>query len=186
MTEGDSPSVLDWNVVVTCRQGGQRAVRRALHPLVRLRRSGFRNVLVGHVEDVEAFLAAAGELLARRPKLAASLGKVLPVERTFAIDVARFHEQLQSEAAPLLDRLVERSFHVRVERRGHKGVINTHATERALGDYLYEALRARGQHPTVRFTDPDVVVAVEVLGEVAGVSLITRELRQRLPFVRID
>ena len=184
MTEGDLPS--NWNIVVTCQQGGQRAVRRALHPLVRLRRAGFRNVLVGRVDDVQAFLTGVAELLEHRPGLRASLGKVLPVERTFVVDVPRFQEQLAEEAAALVDRLVGLSFHVRVERRGHKGIINTQATELALGESLYGALTARGCNPTVTFTDPDVVVAVELIGEVAGVELLTRATRQQFPFVRVN
>ena len=184
MLAGKSPS--DWNVVVTCQQGGQRAVRRALHPLVRLRRAGFRNVLVGRVDDVHAFLTGVAELLERRPSLAASLGKILPVERTFAIDVPRFQEQLAEEAAAFVERLAGLSFHVRVERRGHKGVINTQATELALGESLYGALQARGCTPTVTFIDPDMVVAVELIGDVAGLELLTRATRQRFPFVRIS
>ena len=184
MMEGES--LPDWNIVVTSRQGGQRAVRRALHPLVRLRRAGFRNVLIGRVDDVDTFLASVAELLEQRRSLASALGKILPVEHLFLIDVPRFHEQLAEEAAPLVERLVGQSFHVRVERRGHKGVINTHAAELALGEALYGALEARGAKPTVTFSDPDVVVAVEVMGDVAGIELLTREMRQRFPFVYVD
>ena len=184
MTATDSPT--DWNIVVTCQQGGQRAVRRALHPLVRLRRSGFRNVLVGRVDDVEAFLAAVAELLERRRSLGAALGKVRVIEHTFAVDVERFHEQLAAAAAALIDQLVGQSFHVRVERRGHKGVINTQSTEKALGDFLYGELESRGHAPTVTFTDPDVVVAVELIGDVAGIGLVPRERCQRFPFARVD
>lgn len=161
-------------------------MRRALHPLVRLRRSGFRNVLVGHVDDVDAFLNGVGELLERRQSLRSSLGKLVPVEGTFAIDVPRLHEQLAAEAAGLVERLVGCSFHVRVERRGHKGIIDTQLTERTLGDALYAALEARGEKPTITFTDPDVVVAVELIGNIAGFALVTCQMRQRFPFVRID
>ena len=184
MSEGGS--TFNWNIVVTSRQGGQRAVRRALHPLVRLRRAGFRNVLVGRVEDVEATLSGIAELLERRRSLEGSLGKVLPVERTFALDVTRFHEQLVGEAPGLVDRLIGHTFHVRVERRGHKGVINTHAAELALGEALYGALEARAAQPKVTFSDPDVVVAVELIGDVVGLALLTRDRRQRFPFVRVD
>jgi tRNA(Ser,Leu) C12 N-acetylase TAN1 len=186
MTAGDSPTMLHWNVVLTCRPGGQRAVRRSLHPLARLRRSGFRNVLTGRVDDIDAFLSSVAELLERRRSLQSGLGKLHPVERTFAVDVATFHEQLATEAAVLVERMLGCSFHVRVERRGHKGVINTQDTEKALGDSLYAALEARGHTPVITFKDPDVVVAVEVIGDVAGLGLVTRELRQRFPFVRID
>jgi protease I len=77
-------------------------------------------------------------------------------------------------------------FHVRAERRGHRGVIDSHACERALGAFLWEGLEARGGRPQVHFHDPDVVLAVEVVGDTAGLGLVTRELRARFPFVRID
>jgi tRNA(Ser,Leu) C12 N-acetylase TAN1 len=175
-----------WNIVVTCRHGGQRAVRRALHPLVRLRPSGFRNVLVGRVDDVPGFLAAVAALLERRPSLQGALGKLTPVDHTFVVDVPRFHEQLAAEATKLVDRLVGQSFHVRVERRGHKGIINTQAAEQALGEALYSELETRGTKPTVTFTDPDAVVLVELIGEFAGLTLVTRDLRQRFSFIRVD
>jgi len=179
-------AVGDWNVVVTSRQRQGRRLRRALYPLVHLRPCGFRNVFVGRVPSVDDFLAAVAERLAHRPELEHWLGKVLPIERTFAVDPARFDEQLRAQGEALVDQLVGRSFHVRVERRGHKGVINTHACEQALGEFLYAALEARGAHPAVAFRDPEVVLAVEVIGDIAGIGVVTRELRERFPFVKID
>jgi tRNA(Ser,Leu) C12 N-acetylase TAN1 len=184
MASNESPP--HWNVVTTCKQGGQRAVRRALHPLTRLRPSGFRNVLVGRVDDVQGFLAAVALLLERRPSLQGALGKILPIEHAFVVDVPRFHEQLAAETTVLVDQLVGQSFHVRVERRGHKGIINTHAAEQALGEALYSDLERRGKKPRVTFTDPDVVVLVELIGEIAGLALVTRALRERFSFVRVD
>jgi tRNA(Ser,Leu) C12 N-acetylase TAN1 len=177
-----------WNVVVTARQGfgAQRALRAALSPLVQLGRSGFRNVSVGHVDDPDAFLAAVAQLRLARPALDRWLGKIIAVERTFAVDPATFQARLQEEVGPFVDRLVGRSFHVRVERRGHKGVIDTHVCEQALGAFLWAALEARGARPVVEFHDPDVVVVVELVGDTAGLALVTRELRTRLPFVNID
>lgn len=177
---------IEWNIVVTSREGGQRRLRRALAPALRLRRAAFRNVLVGSVEDVHACLQAVAELCERRPRIRHWLGRILPVERTFAVDPPTFDAQLQTATAPFVDRLAGRSFHVRIERRGHKGVINTHASEQAVGGRLYDTLEARGAAPTIEFADPDVVLAVEVIGDTAGVGLVTRELRQRFPFVKID
>jgi tRNA(Ser,Leu) C12 N-acetylase TAN1 len=177
-----------WNVVVTARQGlgAQRALRAALSSLVQLRRSGFRNVSVGHVDDPDAFLVAVAQRRLTHPTLDRRLGKIITVERTFAVDPATFQARLQEEVAPFVDRLVGRSFHVRVERRGHKGVIDTHACEQGLGAFLSAALEARGARPVVAFHDPDVVVVVELVGDTAGVALVTRELRARFPFVKID
>ena len=181
-----SPLPRTWNLVVTSREGAQRRLRGALARLVRLGRSGFRNVFVGQVDDPEAFLAAVGELRVARPVLDRWLGKIIAVERTFAVDPATFQARVQEEAARFLDRLVGRSFHVRVERRGHKGVIDTHACERAVGAFLWAALEARGARPVVEFEDPDVVLVVELVGDTAGLALVARELRARFPFVKID
>jgi tRNA(Ser,Leu) C12 N-acetylase TAN1 len=176
----------DWNVVVTAREGTQRRLRRALWPLVRLERSGFRNVFVGRVDDLESLLAAVAALRVERPALDEWLGRIVPVEHVFAVDPATFEERLREEAGPFLDRLAGRSFHVRVERRGHKGVLDSHACEQALGAWLWAALEARGARPVVAFADPDVVLAVEVVGDTAGIGLVTRELRTRFPVVKID
>lgn len=177
---------LDWNLVVTAREGRQRELRSALGARARVQRSGFRNVLVGRADDVAAFLEAVAVQRERQPFLDNWLARILPIERTFRVDVARLDEVLREETAPLLDRLAGRSFHVRVERRGHKGLIHTHLTEQALGEHLCNALKRRGAQAVIDFQDPDVVVAVELLGDVGGIGLVTRELRRRFPFVRID
>ena len=181
-----APPHLAWNVLVTAREGVQRHLRPALRPLVRLRSSGFRNVFVGQVDDPEGLLSGIAGLRERRPSIDRLLGKVLPIERTFVVDRERFQGQLREEATPFLDRLQGRSFHVRVERRGHKGVINTHASELALGEYLYNCLQQRNLEPVVAFHDPEVVIAIEVIGMDCGIAVITRDLRQRFPFVKID
>jgi tRNA(Ser,Leu) C12 N-acetylase TAN1 len=59
-----------------------------------------------------------------------------------------------------------RSFHVRIERRGHKDRIDSHAVERNLGEWISTGWPRRqggaGNPARVDFDDPDVVVAVEV------------------------
>jgi tRNA(Ser,Leu) C12 N-acetylase TAN1 len=181
-----SPRSGGWNVLVTAREGTPRQLRGALSRLVRLARSGFRNVFLAHVDDPDAFLAAVAELRAARPMLDGWLGKIVPVERTFPVEPAAFQARLEAEATHFLDRLAGRSFHVRIERRGHKGHIDTHACEQALGAHLWEALERRGAHPVIDFEDPDVVLAVELVGDTAGMALVTRERRTRFPFVKVE
>ena len=188
MTDPPDPAAepLDWNLVVTARERQQRTLRRRLARLVRLRPSGFRNVLIGRIDDLETFLTGLAELRERHVPVEDCVGKILPIEQTFHVDAASFDAQLRSVATPLLSRLAHQRFHVRIERRGHKGIINSHASEQALGEYLYSELERRGECAGVDFGDPDVVVAVELLGDVGGIALITRALRQRSPFIRID
>ncbi len=183
---GRRAEAAEWNAVVTSRSATQRDLRRALRFLVRLRRGGFRNVLLGHVEDPAAFLDGVAALLERQPFVEAWLGKLLVVERTFPIEPERFEARLKEEAVPFLDRIAGHSFHVRVERRGHKGAIHTQEIERGLGDFVHTALHERGDTCRVSFSDPDLVLAVEVVGDVAGLALVSRDLRRRYPFVRID
>jgi tRNA(Ser,Leu) C12 N-acetylase TAN1 len=184
--ETGSIEPLGWNVLVTTREGAQRAVRRALARLVRLRPSGYRNVLIGRADHPQALLEGIAELRGLGTLRDDQLGRVLPIEHTFRVDAPNFDAQLRAETAPLLPRLAQRRFHVRIERRGHKGIINTMRSEQALGDYLGSELEGRGLYAGVDFRDPDVVLTVELIGDRGGIGLVTRELRQRFSFVRID
>jgi tRNA(Ser,Leu) C12 N-acetylase TAN1 len=187
VSEGDEERPpFEWNVVVTARLGHQRRLRRALYRLVRLHRSGFRFVLIGHVDDRAALLEGVAALVERWPQIGRGLARLLTVERIFPIAPERFDEQLAELAPVCAERLVGCTFHVRVIRRGHKGVIHTQQCERAFGAALYTALRERGAQPKVTFADPDVIVVVEVLGESAGIGFVSRAERQSYSFVRIE
>jgi tRNA(Ser,Leu) C12 N-acetylase TAN1 len=174
----------DFNLIVTARTGEQRTLRRALARLARLRFSGYRNVFVARVDDPDVFLAHLAELRERWAGLDRCLGRVVPLDRCFAVDAARFEEQLAAEALALIDRIAGQSFHVRLERRGHKGRIETMACERDLGARLVERAAELGTPATVTFADPEVILAVEVVGPAAGLGVMGRE-RRRYPFVRV-
>lgn len=176
-------SPTDWNLVVTAYGGRRHDLIYALRPIVRLRRAGYSEVLTGKVDDLEACLAG---IAARADAVfvAEVLARVVPVARSFALG-ADLEAQLRAETATFLDALVDRSFHVRVERRGHRRVVQSDRLERMLGTALVEALQARGAAPRVTFKDPDVIVAVELIGEMGGVGLVTRDLRTRYAFVRL-
>lgn len=175
-----------WNVVVTARSGYRRKLRRGLAPLVRLQRSAYPNVLSGLHEHPEAFLDALETLLADKPYLRVCLSRLMTVERTFSVDPIVFGRQLEEEIAPFLERLEGRTFHVRLERRGHKGRIHSKDCEVGLGGFIYHHLDSRGLRPVVTFGDPDVIVVVEVIDDRAGIRLLTREERTRHPLLRTD
>lgn len=184
VTRASGPD-LDWNLLVTSMEHHQRDVRRALRPVVRLRSSAFRNVFVARVDDSVAVLAAVDALAARRPALEVWLGRTLPIARTFAVDAERFAAQVEEALASLLGEIAGRSFHVRVERRGHKGRVDSHVTEQVVGRWILETLEARGTSARVTFEDADVVIAVEMVGDVAGIAILPRALREAHRFVRI-
>lgn len=175
---------LDWNLVVTAHGGRRHDLVRALRPIVTLRRTGYAEVLVGGVADIDAGLAAIAERAAADPVLASeALARVVPVERTLR-RAADIEVQLGAEMAAFAERLAGRSFHVRVERRGHRGVLASDSLERFLGGAITAELEARGAVATVTFADPDLIVAVEIIGDAIGLGLVTRAQR-RHRFVRL-
>jgi hypothetical protein len=51
---------------------------------------------------------------------------------------------------------------------------------------LLEALEKAGAPGRVSFQEPDAIIAIETIGTWAGLSLVTREDRERYPFIRLD
>jgi tRNA(Ser,Leu) C12 N-acetylase TAN1 len=177
--------VTDWNVLATALEGRRDALLIALRRLGRFRPGGYRNVVIGLVDEPDTLLASVGRALATDPLLPTALARLLPIERTVSIDAAGAVETLAAAATPFLDRLAGGSFFVRLERRGLKGRLHSPTVERELGARLWKALEARGQAPRVDFRDPDAVLVVETLGDQAGLALLTRALRREYPFVKI-
>jgi tRNA(Ser,Leu) C12 N-acetylase TAN1 len=115
------------------------------------------------------------------------LSRVVPAERTFAFQSPEeFEANAREIALGWVPRLAGRSFHVRLHRRGFKGRLSTPAEERFLDDVLLQALQAAGTPGSLSFEDPDAVVAVETVGDRAGMSLWTRDELLRHPFLKPD
>lgn len=174
-----------WNVLATSLEGRRDALLIALRGLGRFRRGGYRNVVVGRVDDVGAFLVAIRDALATEPLLPTALAKVVPVETTVRFDATNAVDVFAAAAEPMLERLAGGTFFVRLERRGLKGRLHTPTVERALGDRVWQALEARGGTPRVDFRDPDAVLVVETVGDEAGIGVLTRPLRAEFPFVKV-
>jgi tRNA(Ser,Leu) C12 N-acetylase TAN1 len=142
--------------------------------------------LTGLHDDPEAFIEPLAELFAEKPYLAIPISRFMTVERCFPVDPPAFAGQLEVEIEPFLDRLANRTFHVRLERRGHKGRIHSKDCEIRLGSHIYQHFVARGLEPSVTFDDPDVIVVVEVIDDRAGIRLLTRDDRKRYPLLKTD
>jgi tRNA(Ser,Leu) C12 N-acetylase TAN1 len=175
-----------WNVIVTARTGYRRKLRRGLGPLLRLRRSAYPNVLTGLHEDPQAFLDSLDKLLTEKPYLATPISRFMTVERAFPVDPPGFAEQLEVEIEPFLERLANKTFHVRLERRGHKGRIHSKDCEISLGGHIYERFVSQGLRPSVKFADPDIVVVVEIIDDPAGKRHQKRDDRRRDPQQKND
>jgi len=174
-----------FDVLATSLEGRRDALLVALRRLGRFRPGGYRNVVVGSVDDRAAFLDRVAEGLARDPLLPTALARLLPIDLTLRFTLDSALDDLATAAEPLIDGLAGDAFFVRVERRGLKGRLHTPTLERDLADRVWRMLEARGRTPRVDFGDPDGVLVVETLGDQAGLVLLPRALRERYRFVRI-
>ena len=171
----------DWNVLATSVEGARPVLLAGLRRRGAFRGGGYRNVAIGRVGDVPAFLAGLRDDVARDTVLAGALARVLPIDHTFRLDGDDPMTSLETAVGALHPRLAGESFFVRLERRGLHGTLHTSEVERALGTVLWRPARgARATRRASTFADPDVIIAIETLGDRAGVAVIERALRAGL------
>ncbi len=174
-----------WNLLATSVEGQRDALLEALRRLAPFRPGGYRNVVKAQVDDPRAFLGRVREALATDRLLPTSLAKLVPLDVQIRFEAATAADSFAAAAEPLLDRLGAGSFFVRLERRGLKGRLHSPTLEREVADRVWRALEARGRTPRVDFRDPDAVLAIETLGDEAGLVVLDRALRIEFPFVKI-
>ncbi len=170
-----------WNVLVTSLLRQERDVYRELRQAGDFRRTDFRDVFIGWTDDLEAFLGGvlASTFLRER------IGKAVPIEQTFPFHAEDFVEKLAGALQAYLPRLANRRFHVRMERLGFKGRLNSLEIEQEMDRLLKERLVEAGKGGEIDFEDPDGILVVETIADWCGVSLVTREMKERYPFIRV-
>jgi tRNA(Ser,Leu) C12 N-acetylase TAN1 len=174
-------------VVVSVRTGGYHRVRKLLRTFGPVSSTGYLKILVMQVDDPRQLLESLKEKVSQEPNLLDFLGRVLPIRATFIFQSAEEFATKGPEAVlAFLPELAGKNFHVRMHRHGFRGRISSQAEERLLGQTVLDALEKAGTPGRVTFEDPDVILAVETLGNRAGVSLWTREEMRRYPFLRLD
>lgn len=175
----------NWNVIVTVVPGPGRES----HLLRQFRRLGhfeptkFKDVCIGHVEDVTQFLQTLQVGRANGEPWLADLGRAIPVEQTFPFAPQTLTEQLKQAVAPFLARMPAGTFHVRLERRGLVGQVMSQEVERQVGEHLRALAEAAGKRLQVSFTAADYVVVAETVGNECGIALFDRQFGERYPFV---
>lgn len=177
--------VHDWNVVVSVVEDGYSAGKQWLQRYGAIAGTDYYNVLVMKVEDVQAFPEVLRQALAAEPASTAWLGRIMPLSRTFQFQNAEeFERQARVAVQPWVEAVRGKRFHVRMHRRGFKGRLSSQHEELFLDHYLSGTPdRAR---PRIDFEDPDVIIALETVGQRGGVSCWTRAQRQRYPFLKLD
>ena len=177
----------DWNVVVTVREHGFVQACEFLQMFGTVARSDYFNVLTLAADDPTAFPEALHRELERQPELLKALARVVPVVHTFRFqDPYEFEERVCQLALAWVKQLAGHSFHVRMHRRGFKHRIESQHEELFLDHWLIEQLQAEGENARVTFDDPDYILAVETVGQRAGLSFWSRDQRERYAFLGLD
>lgn len=177
----------DWNVIVTTYDREYSTSMRLLAPFGRSAPTDYFNLFVMHVDDVLAFLEAIEEQLITDKSIANSVARISPVTTRFDFSLPEeFEKRACLAVEQWLDLLRDRSFHVRVHRRGFKGRLSSQREERLLGRHLLSRLEHEGCSATVDFDDPDLTIVVEILGESAGAAVWTRDQLHEFELLRFD
>lgn len=178
---------MDWNVVVCVHPDGYRRAVRALRAVGAVAHSHFHNVLLMAVDDPLALLGEIERRAGLDPALAGAISRVAPATQCFAFrSVAEFEAGARAVVSGWLPRLANKSFHVRLHRRGLGDVLHSPDIERLVDDVLLAALAEAGTPGTISFSDPDVVIAIDTVDDRAGMALWSREDLARHPLVRPD
>lgn len=177
-----------WNVILTIRPGSSHSSEL----ITELRRLGdfhdtaFHDVLAGLVAKQREFLDRLADAREARAPWAEDVKRVIPVERVFIFTPDDLVEQWSESLPGYLDRMPPRATcFVRLERRGLVGQLHSVAVERMVADRLFDLAETRGVRLGVSFNDPDYIVLAETMANQCGLALITRELRQRYPFIHV-
>lgn len=174
-----------WNVVMTAKNHEQRHLARLVKRLGDFWWTPFLGILIGRVEDHEAFCDQLRRSEEDQPGFLHPLARLVPIDGTFTFQIETLPAQLRQAVLAYADRIDSGSFYVRIERRGHAGEIHSQPLEQELDRTLIEHVQAQGGAPRTDFKDPDAIVAVELIGDECGVGLITRSMRERFPFVKV-
>ena len=176
-----------WNVIVTLPEATAPQARRVMRRWGRLYRTDFFHVLVMAVADPDRFLQEFGEAVAATPGILNFIAHVFAAQHTFDFaTVAEFDVKARDGALAWVPLLAAKRFHVRLHRRGLKGILSTPYEERFLDEALLQALSARGTPGHLGFDDADFVIRVETIDLRAGMSLCSRDDLARYPFLSGD
>ncbi len=177
---------LPWNVLATAKDKEQRHLARRLRRFGDFRWTQFRGVLVGRVEDQQAFFEQLRRCEEHEPGFLQPLARMVPIDQFFTFTVDDLTMKLKQAMVKYAGLIGSGTFYVRVERRGYAGAIHSRELEQELDRTLVESLKAGGEYPVVSFHDPDVILAVETIGNECGIGALTRALRSRFPFIRVS
>lgn len=175
----------DWNVLLTSQMGQERRLMQEVADYGEFHPSGFRAVIIGRVSDTAEFLEILKHKWETQPFFPAMLSSATAIQALFPFTLENLTKRLKHEALAFLPAIGENAFYVRVKRRGHKGEISSQEVERALDQFLLAELAAQGRQGRIDFDHPELILFIELLHNQCGLTLITREMKERYPFIKV-
>jgi adenylyl- and sulfurtransferase ThiI len=175
----------EWNILATAHRRQEGYLLRLLNNFGEFRGSGYRDVVLGKVSDVQAFLEVLADTRKENPRKLRPLSQIVPIERNFQFDVPDFIGKAKEAVFPFINRLENSRFFVRVVRRGHKGEFSGMEAEKTLDGFILESLEKDGKKATVNIDAFENMIVIETVENRAGVGLITREMKERYPFIKV-
>lgn len=177
----------NWNLIATTAEGKYTQALGFLARYGTVKTTSYYNVVMMLVHDVQALMETLASEWENRGGRLLLLQRVVPMTHTFNFrDRRDFGAKASEVALGWAPRLAGKTFHVRMHRRGFKDQLSSVEEEQFLDAAIVEATERTGNPGIVSFDDPDAVVAVETIGNHAGMSLWFREDLQRYPFLHID
>jgi tRNA(Ser,Leu) C12 N-acetylase TAN1 len=177
----------EWNAVINVNEHSFKRAFALLREFGFVKKTEFFNVLLMQAYDVSEMLETLKERSAKDPHYLSCLSRLIPISRSFTFQSP---EEFESKAGDIVhnwvSELAEKGFHVRMRRRGFKGKLSSVTEEHFLDDVLLDAMKKNGRPGHITFDNPDFIIAVETVGQWAGLSLWKREDLERYPFVRLD
>ncbi|MDH5754186.1 MAG: THUMP domain-containing protein [Candidatus Bathyarchaeota archaeon] len=166
---------------MTSHRYGERELLEQLRELGDFYQTGFKDVVRGRVENLEAFLQELekGNIF--------TLSRVVPIEKSFIFSHERVVEEFCEVVRLLLEKIQKgESFSVIVERRGLKGAFSSQEVAREVGTFISKVLEERdGEKPEVNLRDADKAVIFETLGRWCGVGMISKEMRAKYFYLKL-
>jgi len=179
---------MEWNVIVSVNGEGYQAARMILREYGRAHATDYFNVIAMQVEDIDEFLEQVQSLYAMKVPALANIGRIIPVTQRFNFQSPEeFETRARAVVSQWLEELAGQTFYVRMHRRGFKGRLSSVEEERFLDGYIIEQLVKQGMAPAqVDFETAQRVIAVETLGQEAGLSLWSDAQLRQYPFLKLD
>lgn len=174
-------------MVASIREQEFRPAIRLLERWGPVNRTDYYNVVVLRAEQTARLLEELREQVEAEPGTLNLLGRVIPATGTFDFqNRPEFEEKARELGVAWAPRLAGMSFHVRMHRRGFKRQLSSLEQEQILAGAILEELERLVSPAKITFEDPDAVLDIETVGGRAGLSLWTREERQRYPFLGLE